>query len=151
MLLDPHILYASERGAPIQQQPHQSFDIMATLETLGTLEQYKKKDGKTNINPGFKTRNKRAQLTFLDSKGKVITLFDEYDSITCSAAVSDDLRAQKITLGQVLRLPVQLADDSDVPYVNYPQAAPVQIDNNSYKAQDIEEAEAVEIEDFVAL
>lgn len=125
--------------------------MAVTFETLGTLADFKTKDGVTKINRNFKARNKRAVISFFDKKGKVIKMFDEeYESITCSQAVSDDLRDQKITLGQVLSLPVIIASDSEVPYVTYGAGEAITIDNKSYEVAEIE-AEEIDIEDFVAL
>ena len=123
---------------------------MEELESIGTLQEFKVAGGKTQINPNFKRRNKQAVLSFLDKKGKQITMFDEYESITVSKAVSDDLRVDKITLGQVLTLPIYVNPKTGVPYVSYPGSPRVTIDNAKYSVTEFE-MEEIDVEDFISL
>lgn len=123
---------------------------MEELEDLGTLEQYKVVGGTTQMNPNFRKRNKQLVLSFLDKKGKQITMFNKYESITVSKAVSDDLRDDKLTLGQVLTFPVLINPKTDVPYVSYPGSPRVAIANDKYDIAEFE-MEDVDIEDFISL
>lgn len=115
----------------------------STLDSLGTVIDSVGKDGVISLIPkNFKDTSKRVVVVLTKKNGTST-------AVTCSKQVSDGLRDQSITLGNVLGFEM-LEGESGIPFISLPGGGMIEFKVKDLKVQTYESS-AVDYENLISL